>query len=196
MRGWRTGGVAERRRAVRGAAQIRWLPGWLVLCAVLLGLAAPVAADNAPVAGKDSLAGPVTGLPLPRFVSMKAETGNARRGPGLQYRIDWVYRRAGVPLQIVAEFGNWRRVRDWEGAEGWMHFSLLSGVRTAIVTAERTVLRDRPDPRARTVAIAKAGVVGRLEKCAPRWCRLRARGYRGWVRKADLWGVGADEIFD
>ena len=83
--------------------------------------------------GRDPGKGPVTNLPLPRYVSLKGSEGNARRGPSLSHRIDWVFRHAGMPLRVVAEFGHWRRVEDKDGAGGWVHYALLSGVRTAIV---------------------------------------------------------------
>ena len=89
--------------------------------------------------------GPVTNLPLPRFVSMKAGEGNVRRGPSLTHRIDWVYTRRDMPLEITAEYGHWRRVRDREGAGGWVHYSLLSGVRTVIVEEDMLDIRSRPD---------------------------------------------------
>ena len=89
--------------------------------------------------------GPVTNLPLPRFVSAKAQEVNVRRGPGLTHRIDWVFRRRDMPLEITAEFGNWRRVRDKDGAGGWVHYSLLSGVRTVIVEQDLLALRMKPD---------------------------------------------------
>jgi SH3-like domain-containing protein len=94
----------------------------------------PVKSDKPPEKQCQPDVGCVTNLPLPRFVSLKGSEGNARRGPGLTHRIDWVFTRAGMPLKITAEFENWRRVEDSEGAGGWVHYSLLSGVRTALVT--------------------------------------------------------------
>ena len=162
------------------------------LCVLLAGgLAAGAEADESGVVGTR---GPVTNLPLPRFVSMKAAEGNSRRGPSLSHRVDWVYKRADLPLQIVAEFGNWRRVRDWEGAEGWMHYSLLSGVRTVMITRDRTALHDSPNPASPVSAYVEQGVVARLMACVADWCRVRTGGYKGWVVKADVWGVGAKEL--
>jgi SH3-like domain-containing protein len=140
--------------------------------------------------------GPVTNLPLPRYVSLKASEGNVRRGPSLQHRIDWVYRRRAMPLQITAEFGHWRRVRDRDGAGGWVHYSLLSGVRTVLVEQDMVALRHRPEPGARVLARAEAGVVARLGRCLPAWCRITAGGQGGWVPKAALWGVGPGELRD
>ncbi|WP_167648092.1 SH3 domain-containing protein [Mameliella alba] len=143
-------------------------------------------------AGQDR--GPVTNLPLPRFVSLKASEGNVRRGPSLTHRIDWVYKRRGMPLEITAEHGHWRRVRDRDGAGGWVHYSLLSGARTVIVEQDMLSLYRRPDPDSVIVARLELGVIARLGDCGPDWCRLTADGYRGWVDKTALWGVGLEEI--
>ncbi len=140
--------------------------------------------------------GPVTNLPLPRYVSLKASEGNARRGPSLTHRIDWVYTRRNMPLQVVAEFGHWRRVRDRDGAGGWVHYSLLSGVRTVIVETDLTALMMKPDPAAPVVARAEAGVIARLGDCAVEWCEISSGRQRGWVPKAALWGVDPEETRD
>ncbi|MGR3323214.1 MAG: SH3 domain-containing protein [Pseudooceanicola sp.] len=140
--------------------------------------------------------GPVTHLPLPRYVSMKAREGNVRRGPSLTHRIDWVYKRQDMPLQIVAEHGHWRRVRDHDGMGGWIHYSLLSGARTVLVEDDIVTLRLRPDLRSTVVARLEQGVVARLDDCLPDWCKLRVGPYRGWAVKRGLWGVAADELRD
>ena len=93
--------------------------------------------------------GPETGLDIPRYVSLKASKANVRRGPSLSHRVDWVFLRRGMPLQVIAEHGHWRRVRDMDDAVGWIHYSLLSGRRTAIVVAPRSSLHDEPRPDAR-----------------------------------------------
>lgn len=140
--------------------------------------------------------GPVTSLPLPRFVSMKASEGNVRRGPSLTHRIDWVFKRKDLPLEITAEHGHWRRVRDRDGAGGWVHYSLLSGTRTAIVEKDMMDLHARPDPQTVVMARLELGVVARIEKCDPDWCRLSVGGYKGWAPKQHLWGVKPGEILD
>ncbi|PZX12914.1 SH3-like domain-containing protein [Palleronia aestuarii] len=140
--------------------------------------------------------GAVTNLPLPRFVSVKASEANVRRGPSRAHRIDWVYTRRDLPLRIVAEHGHWRRVEDRDGLGGWVHYSLLSGKRTALVESDQIVLRMRPLDTAPENARAGRGVVVRIESCAIDWCHLMAGGYRGWARKDGLWGVAADEIID
>jgi SH3-like domain-containing protein len=140
--------------------------------------------------------GSVTNLPLPRFVSMKAAEGNVRRGPSLTHRIDWVFQRRNMPLRVTAEHGHWRRVEDRDGMGGWVHYSLLSGVRTVLVEKDMLELHARPDPNAPVMAALELGVVARLGKCEPEWCELRSGGYKGWAPKARVWGVRADEIRD
>lgn len=138
--------------------------------------------------------GPVTNLPLPRYVSMKAAEGNVRRGPSLTHRIDWVFKRRGMPLQITAEYGNWRKVQDRDGAGGWVHYALLSGVRTVLVEPELLPVYATPNPDAQINAHFEAGVVARLGSCTQDWCRISAGGYRGWTLKSNLWGVESSEI--
>jgi SH3-like domain-containing protein len=163
-------------------------------CAVALAaLAGPGAADEPAAAGR----GPVTNLPLPRFVSMRAESANARRGPSLDQRVDWAFVRRGLPLEVVAEHGQWRRVRDAEGYGGWVHHTLLSGARTALVTGEAPVpLRADPEEGAPVRAVAEPGVVGRLEACDGGWCEIDAGGVDGWLPRTALWGVGPEETVE
>lgn len=158
------------------------------LAALILAVAAPSAAQER--------RGPVTNLPLPRFVSMKATEANVRRGPSLGHRIDWVYRRKELPLRVTAEHGHWRRVEDRDGQGGWVHYSLLSGVRTVLVEAEAARLRIKPVAGATELAVARRGVVARIDACRRDWCRLRKNRYRGWVEKSALWGVEPDEIIE
>mgnify|MGYP005853969197 CR=1 FL=1 len=162
----------------------------LALAAAAL-VAAPAAAQEA------TRRGPETNLPLPRFVSLNVERANIRRGPGVSHRIDWVFLRRGEPLEVTAEHGHWRRVRDADAAEGWVHHSMLRPTRTAVVIADPEALMRR-DPRddAALVARLETGVTGRLDRCVRDWCRMEAGGFRGWVAKPGLWGVGATEEFD
>lgn len=144
----------------------------------------------------EQLRGPVTNLPMPRYVSLKASKANVRRGPSLTHRIDWVFMRRNMPLQITAEHGHWRRVQDMDGAGGWVHYSLLSGVRTVIVEEDMMPIVMKPEPNAPEVALLELGVVARLGECGPEWCRLTSGGYKGWANKADLWGVKLEELRD
>lgn len=157
---------------------------------------APVPADKPPEKQCRTDIGCVTNLPLPRFVSLKGSDGKARRGPGLTHRIDWVFTRAGMPLRITAEYENWRRVEDSEGVGGWVHYSLLSGVRTVLVTLDMAELRRSPEASAPVVAQAELGVIGRLLECQPDWCRVSLEGTRGWILKSSIWGVTEGEIVE
>lgn len=138
--------------------------------------------------------GPVTNLPLPRYVSMKAAEGNVRRGPSLSHRIDWVFTRRDMPLRITAEHGHWRRVQDRDGQGGWVHYALLSGARTVLVERDMLTLHARPEANAPVVAALEAGVIARLGKCEADWCRLSAGGFRGWADTQALWGIIPGEI--
>lgn len=137
-----------------------------------------------------------TGLPLPRFVSLRPAEVNLRTGPGANYPIDWVYRRRHMPVEVIAEFDNWRKIRDWQGTVGWVHQNLLDGRRYAlIVDAERT-LQSRPAADSPPVAIVKPGVIALLLACEPDWCRLEAGSHRGWLPRDAFWGVYPGEVFD
>ncbi|RBP91817.1 SH3-like domain-containing protein [Rhodobacter sp. 140A] len=140
--------------------------------------------------------GPVTNLPLPRYVSLKGSEGNARRGPSLSHRIDWVFKHAGMPLRITAEFGHWRRVEDRDGAGGWVHYAMLSGVRTVIVEEDMTQLHARGEEKSAVVALAEAGAIAKLGDCTPDWCEISADDADGWVPKTKIWGVDPKEIRD
>ena len=144
----------------------------------------------------DGTVGKVTNLPLPRYVSMKAGEGYARRGPSQSHRIDWVFKHRNTPLRIVGEYEHWRRVEDVDGQGGWMHFRLLSGVRTVLITADTVTLRRRGYEDSQIVAKLEKGVIGFLKECSPDWCKLRVDGARGWVPKTALWGVDPSEIRD
>ncbi len=140
--------------------------------------------------------GPVTNLPLPRFVSLKATEANVRRGPSLTHRIDWVFTRRGMPIEIIGEFGHWRRVRDRDGMGGWVHYALLSGARTGLVEADLAPLYSRTDTGSSVLARLEAGVIVAFDECALEWCKVRVEGLKGWMVKQGLWGVRPDEVFD
>ena len=138
--------------------------------------------------------GKVTGFPLPRFVSMKSSVGNVRRGPGFGYRIDWVFNHENTPLLITGEHNLWRRVQDVDGQGGWMHFRLLSGVRTVVFRKSGTAIRNQPDVDGLVVAFADKGVIAWLKECTLLWCRVSVDSHTGWVEKPEIFGVFADEI--
>ncbi|PWR01387.1 aspartyl-trna synthetase [Meridianimarinicoccus roseus] len=133
--------------------------------------------------------GPSTGLPIPRFVSIKASEANVRRGPSTTHRVDWVFRHPGLPVIVTAEYGHWRRVVDRDGLGGWVHYALLSGNRTVIVDLEMADLRRDPDRAAPVEARLERGVIARLIGCDAGWCEIVAGGHRGWAEAAGLWGV-------
>lgn len=139
-------------------------------------------------------AGRSTGLPVPRFVSLAADRVNVRFGPGKQYPINWVYARAGQPVAIIAEFDTWRKVRDHEGDEGWVHSSLLSSRRTIMIQGEVRELKRTPDADSRVVLRAEPGVIGQLLDCEDTWCRVEITGRRGWLQRSDFYGTLADEV--
>ncbi len=140
--------------------------------------------------------GKVTGFPLPRFVSMKTSVGYARRGPGFAHRIDWVFNHVHTPLMITGEHDLWRRVQDVDGEGGWMHFRLLSGVRTVVFRESGTAIFDQPDVGGLVIAFADKGVIAFLEKCTLDWCRVSGKGYSGWVQKPGVFGAFAGEVTD
>ncbi len=137
-----------------------------------------------------------SGLPLPRFVSLASDKVNLRAGPGFRYPIAWVFTRRSVPVEIVGEFGLWRRVRDHEGAEGWVHKALLSGRRTIMVVGGERGLRRAPDAAAPLLARAEPGVHGSLLGCAEEWCEVRLASIRGWIARDHLWGIHSSERFE
>ena len=146
------------------------------------------------------LAAPLTtaaqsGLPLPRFVSLRADEVNVRTGPGVRYPIAWVFVRAGLPVEVVEEFENWRKIRDVDGAEGWVHQSLLSGTRAAVVVGGVRLLTRTPAANGIPVLEAEPGVVGELLECRQDWCRMEIAGRRGWLPQDQIWGAYAGETF-
>jgi SH3-like domain-containing protein len=141
-----------------------------------------------------------SGLPIPRYVSLKSDHVNVRAGPTKDNDVAWVYTKAGLPVEITAEFENWRRIRDSEGAEGWVYHSLLSGRRTAVVTMkakdEFTPLYDSANAKSAVAASLQAGVVAQVKHCAAGWCHVTGNGFDGWIQQQRLWGVYADEKVD
>jgi SH3-like domain-containing protein len=148
-------------------------------------------------AANDVGTGPVSGLPVPRFVSLKSDRVNVRGGPNKDQEVRWVYTRVGMPVEITAEFENWRRIRDWEGAEGWVYHSLLSGRRTAVVVpklnAELVALHDSPDAASPVVAKLQSGVLGSLKSCDGNWCQFTGKNFNGWIEQERLWGAYPNE---
>jgi SH3-like domain-containing protein len=163
----------------------------------MLGALALCACLAAPPAGAQDDPFRATGLPVPRFVTIAASEANARAGPGHGYPVRWVFARRGEPVEVVREFDHWRQIRDRDGAGGWVHASLLSGRRGAIVVgAEPVVLRRGASGDARAVARVEPGARVRLEACGPAWCRVSAGGWGGWAPRGALWGVYPGEVWE
>ena len=171
--------------------------------AAVLALAAPGpraedaadAPEETPAAGAPANSGSAasaiktSGLPVPRYVTIRSAEVNARTGPSTKYPIEWVFARRGMPVEVVAEFDTWRRIRDREGSEGWVLHGMLSPKRSIMITGEVRTLRREPAPAARAVARAEPGVVAQLLRCKEEWCEIDAGGYRGWLRRGEVWGI-------
>ena len=160
-----------------GMRLIRFVP----ICAIPFVFLASLALASTDRDGKE--------LPLPRFASLKAAEVNLRTGPGASYPIDWVLTKPSMPVEILAEFETWRRIRDIQGTEGWVHQMMLSGKRTAIVTGAAREIRRKADPAAGVVAIAEPGVILTLLECEAGWCRVDIQGKRGWLPRGSFWGA-------
>ena len=144
---------------------------------------------------------PGSGLPVPRFVSLKSDRVNVRKGPGTDYPVAWVFEKVGLPVEITKEFENWRQVRDSEGAEGWVLANLLSGRRTALVAPwdlKPAAGAAKPEPMpmhvgasdgANVVALLEPGVLANILSCDGAWCQVSAGDQRGYIAQGRLWGV-------
>ena len=160
---------------------------WLrAAVAALLTFASTVGPTHA---GND----PASGLPVPRFVSLKTDRVNVRGGPDKDHDVSFIFTRVGWPVEITAEFENWRRIRDSDGSEGWVYHSLLSGTRMAAVQmkvkTDLALLHDEPAANSPVLAKLEAGVLGTVKACTGTWCNLAGKNFDGWVEQDDLWGV-------
>ncbi len=162
-------------------------PGALVaaLIAALL-LCGPGPAAPVPFGAGPALA---SKLKVPRFVSLRFGKVNLRTGPGKDHPIEWVYRRRGLPVEVIRDYDTWRQVRDRWGTVGWIHVSNLTGRRTVLIDPKSALLRRTPQEAAAAVARAEAGAIAELRKCAAAWCRISAEGHTGWVRRSQIWGL-------
>jgi SH3-like domain-containing protein len=134
-----------------------------------------------------------SGLPVPRFVSLKVDRVNVRGGPDKDHDVTYIYTRVGWPVEITAEFENWRRIRDSDGSEGWVYHSLLSGKRTASVLLKSKTdlapLHAKPDAKSGVTAQLQVGVLSTVKACDGKWCHITGDGFDGWIEQIDLWGV-------
>jgi len=135
-----------------------------------------------------------SGLPLPRFVSLRSTEVNVRTGPGVRYPILWVFVRKGLPVEVTAEFELWRKIQDIDGAEGWLHRSMISGNRTAIIVEGRQRVFSKPKKDSIPILVAESGVLAELLRCQDSWCKLLIEGLRGWIEQKYLWGVYPGEV--
>ncbi|MDB5642797.1 MAG: hypothetical protein JWN07_2114 [Hyphomicrobiales bacterium] len=171
---------------------LRLIAGLIALvCALLLPLVSGTA---------QAQTGTTTGLRIPRYVSLKSDRVNLREGPSKDHRTTWVFQRAGLPVEITAEFENWRRIRDSEGSEGWVLQSLLSGKKTALVAPWRRgevfPLFGKAAETSDRVAKLQTGVQASVRKCDAVWCRISGEGYDGYIQKTLLWGVYPEDVFE
>lgn len=152
----------------------------LTLVAVLLALSRAAAAETAE--------------PLPRFVSLRVNDVNLRTGPGSRYPVEWVYHRKGLPVEIIDQYDQWRRIRDWQGTEGWVHQRMVTGTRTIIVKGGQQILHADANAASAPLAKLDPGVIARLIECRAQWCELETQSIKGWLTRDEIWGVYADEV--
>jgi SH3-like domain-containing protein len=175
-----------------------WMKGIRLLSAALL-IASLGTLARSPAAA-DQI-GSASGLAVPRFVSLKSDHVNLREGPSKDHRTTWIFKRAGLPVEITAEFETWRKVRDSEGSEGWVLHSLLSGRRTGLVTPWKkdgtpVLLYAKPTDGANPVAKLEPNVIANIRSCDKTWCRVNGDGFDGFIKQADLWGVYPNEVIE
>lgn len=157
----------------------------LPLVSILLVCAIPAQAEPDPMEG--------SGLPVPRFASLKSDSVFARTGPSMDYPIRWVYKRSGLPVEIVQEFDVWRKIKDPAGATSWVHKILLSGQRTAVIASKTPVTAWSDEDAEQPVAKLENGVITNVESCDEKFCKLELVPFKGYVEKKFLWGVYPSE---
>jgi SH3-like domain-containing protein len=172
----------------------------IALAALFAGLVTGSPALSPARAAGEAAAGSASGLPVPRYVSLKSDRVNVRTGPTKDHEVAWVFTKPGLPVEITAEFETWRRIRDAEGSEGWVYHSLLSGRRTAVVTArdkdQLIPVSDGPKAESEVTAQLQPGVVTQVKRCDGKWCKVNGNRFEGWVPQERLWGVYPNEKVD
>ena len=164
------------------------IPFWAA-CVALVLTAGPVLGAEPPASAQRR----GSGLPIPRFATLKSDEVNVRTGPGPRYPVDWVFKRKGMPVEIVAEYENWRKIRDWQGASGWVYQGLLTGKRSFIIPSRAASLHKTPAAAAEVVAKLDPEVTGEIRSCSGEWCRVKISGVSGWLERTDIWGVYKSE---
>jgi len=178
-----------------GARTGRRTPAWALVAVAAMLSAAPLDARS-----QQPLGAGATGLPIPRFVSLKSDRVQVRQGPGTDHKILWVFNRVGLPVEVIQEHENWRQIRDQDGSVGWVAHALLSARRTGVVmawaTGEARPGAAKPVPllseettSADTVALLEPGVICGIRRCDGRWCHISVGNYRGYIEQTKLWGV-------
>lgn len=193
----------QRMKRRQGPERSAFMAGRLGRLLHVAWLAVAVAAAPWPAHAQDTglkfgeRRGSVSGLPVPRFVSLKADRVNLREGPSRDHRTTWVFQRAGLPVEVTAEFDVWRKVRDSEGTEGWVLHSLLSGRRTGLIApwkkGETFTLLAQPANDATPVARLQSGVIAAIKSCDGSWCHISGNGFDGYMQQTSLWGVYPNE---
>jgi SH3-like domain-containing protein len=175
---------------------VRGLSLYLAAAIVALGLLLGLFPERAPAQS----AGTTSGLPVPRFVSLRSDRVHVRVGPAVDHDIRWTFARAGLPVEIVAESDNWRRIRDAEGAEGWVHHALLSSRRTVLIapaSKEKSFsIYDSADAKSRVTAELQPGVLATIRNCRSGWCRISGERFDGYIEQTRLWGVYPNETVE
>ena len=133
------------------------------------------------------------GLPIPRFVTIKSSKVNVRVGPGTHFPLKWVYTKSSLPVEIIAEFDTWRKIRDYEGSEGWVHQNMLVGKRNAIIT-KNCLMHEKATEHSNPIAKINENAILQLVSCDDKWCQLKTNNIKGWASKENCWGVYKDEI--
>lgn len=179
--------IGAKTKLARGAAAL----------AAMAAVAVPTVAESGPApvisAGAPNQTGSRSGLPVPRFVSLKSARVNVRVGPGEDYKIAWIFTRSALPVEVIQEYDTWRRIRDSDGTVGWVFQSLLSGKRTAVVATwggnDPRPLHASATSDSSVTAYLQPGVMGQLDRCHQGWCRISGAQYSGWIPQDQLWGT-------
>lgn len=130
------------------------------------------------------------------MVSLRAEEVNVRSGPGIRYPVQWVFQRKYMPVEVIAEYDTWRKIRDWEGAEGWVHRAMLSSQRSIIVIGDQATMRRQDKDKSPAVARLAQGMVAKVEECQRAWCYVNILGYSGWIYRQGVWGLYPEETLE
>lgn len=164
---------------------------FLILFSILLTFAPAVHAEEPSAAFR------ATDLPLPRFVSLRSNEIYVRSGPGQKYPVQWIFKKSGLPVEIVLEYDIWRKIKDYDGHEGWVHKSLLSGKRTGFIHSDKAVsIHKKPNEKSKMLAFLEPEVLVEIDECSHNWCKVNAAGYKGWMPQKMIWGVYESEDFD